>query len=166
MDFLEGVLAGLLLLVAVAVWFGALTLRALWRSLTWLTEAVTRIGEIEREKLGPLHRMADGGAPDALVTRLQAVETGLESQKMLVSDAVERVTSLGNRVAARQRRAAADVLEDEEPDTGPTPEQARALAALLGKNGITQAPITPANPASGLSLKERAKLHRAQRGNG
>ena len=166
MDVVEGAIAALLLLLVFPLWWLAVTARAIWQSITWLTEATTRIGEIEREKLGPLQRMSAGGAPDALITRMVAVETGLESQKMLVSDAVERVTALGNRVAARQRRAAADVLEDDEPDTGPTPEQARALAALLGKNGITQAPITPANPASGLSLKERAKLHRAQRGNG
>jgi hypothetical protein len=160
---LELVAALVALLVVVPLWIGAIAVRAVWRSLTWLTEAHTRISELEREKLGKLSRMSEGTAPDALVTRLAVLETGLESQKMLVSDAVERVTALGNRVAARQRRAAEQVLEDDEPDNGPTPEQARALAALLGKGNGAQAPITaPAAPASGLSLKERAKLHRAQ----
>ena len=151
-------------LLIAPLWIAAVGVRAVWRSITWLTEAQTRISELEREKLGKLARMSEQGAPDALVTRLLAVETGLESQKMLVSDAVERVTALGNRVAARQRRAAEILEDDEEPESnGPTPEQARALAKLLGGNG-EQAPITPTAPASGLSLKERAKLHRAQRG--
>jgi hypothetical protein len=152
------------LLITVPVWIGAIAARSIWRSITWLVDAQTRISELEREKLGKLSRMSEGAAPDALITRLNSLETGFESQKMLVSDAVERVTALGNRVAARQRRAAADVLDDDEPEAGPTPEQARALAALLAGNG-NKAPITPAAPASGLSLKERAKLHRAQRGN-
>ena len=152
------------LLVVAPLWIAAFAIRAVWRSVTWLVDAQTRISELEREKLGKLSRMSEGAAPDALITRLNSLETGFESQKMLVSDAVERVTALGNRVAARQRRAAADVLEDDEPDVGPTPEQARALAALLAGNG--KAPTAPAAPASGLSLKERAKLHRAQtRGN-
>ena len=152
------------LLVIVPVWIGAIAIRAVWRSITWLVNAQTRISELEREKLGKLSVMSEGTAPDALLTRLNSLETGFESQKMLVSDAVERVTALGNRVAARQRRAAADVLDDDEPEAdGPTPEQARALAKLLAGNGV--APITPAAPASGLSLKDRAKAHRAQRGN-
>lgn len=162
MFVLESVLAVVAVLVIVPLWAAAFAIRAVWRSITWLTDAQTRISEIEREKLGKLSRMSEGAAPDALITRLSTLETGFESQKMLVSDAVERVTALGNRVAARQRRAAADVLDDDEPESGPTPEQARALAKLLAGNG--EAPITPAAPAPGLSLKERAKAHRAQRG--
>ena len=123
-------------------------------------ESVTRISELEREKLAQLAKIANSGAPDALVTRMGEMETALSGQKMLVADAVDRVTALANRVAARQRRDRADDL-DEEPEPGPTPQQAAALVKLI-QEGNGNPPT--AAPGPGGTLKERAKMHRAQRG--
>lgn len=162
MAFFEGVHALLLFLVAAAVIAAVVMLRGLRTSLTWLVEGVARIGELEREKLGQLAKIGAGGDTNALSTRISELETGFQGQRMLVADAVDRVTALSNRVAARQRRASADLDPDEEPETGPTPEQAAALRKLL--EGAPAPAAQPGNGGEGLSLKERARRHRAQRG--
>ncbi len=149
-------------LAAAALLFIAAETVRLTRSVTWATEAIARLNEIEREKLGQLAKMAQGGAPDTLVTRISELETALQGQKMLVADAVERVTSVANRQSARQRRDRAqdDLVEDaDEPE--PTAAQREALLKLLRDNGSA---LTQPSGTGGLSLKERARQHRAQRG--
>ena len=142
------------------IFIAAETVR-LTRSLTWATEAIARLNEIEHEKLGHLAKMAQGGAPDALVTRIGELETALQGQKMLVADAVERVTSVANRQAARQRRDRADELGEEADEPEPTAAQREALLQLLRVNGSA---VQPPQGTGGLSLKERARQRRAQRG--
>ncbi len=162
MSVWDGVHAFFLFLLAGSVLLGVYAVRGVRTSVTWATEGLARIGEIQREALSQLAKIAAGGDSNALSTRISELETGLQGQRMLVADAVDRVTALANRVAARQRRASAELDPDDEPETGPTPEQAAALRQLL--RDAPSAPAAEPGNGGGTSLKERAKLHRAQRG--
>src|SRR5438552_7442057 len=129
MSFSDGFLAFWLALVGLAVWMGS---RAVVRALTWQAGAIELLHEALAKVPPVLSKMSDGGAPNALTTRMEALETGFQGVKLTVADAVERITALSNRLSARQRRR--DELEDEdEPDAGPDPEALKALAALTGQ---------------------------------
>jgi len=160
MTFAEGFLAGLVGLTLLPLWYLAVALRTAVRSITWLVEGTERRNELEREKLSQLAKIAAGGDANGLATRLDAVESGHQSTKLLVADAVERVTALANRVSARQRRAADDLIEDEDREPEPSPEQREALAQLL--RGAGPQPAAPAASPSNLTLKQRSKLKRQE----
>lgn len=111
----------------------------------WSTEFLAGVGALH-ETLTLLHRefhaavgkLSELQAPNALVTRVADLETKVQGAQLTVADAVERVTALANRQAARQSRAAKrDAILDEEDEDEPVSEAERqeALAALSGRPG-------------------------------
>jgi hypothetical protein len=128
-------------LVVCAVVLG-LSLRGAARFSAELLAGVGEVSEtllaLKQEFHAAVGKLSELQAPNALVTRVADLETKVQGAQLTVADAVERVTALANRQAARQSRAAKrDALLDEEDEDEPVSEAERqeALAALAGRPG-------------------------------
>lgn len=106
-------------------------------------------------------------APNDLRSKLVELDTRVQQSQLVVSDAVEKVTALMNRVATRDQRArkrAADALDLDDDDEGGDALSPDAKAEALRQLGITTAPTRePDGAGQGRSAARGSSWDRVRR---